>query len=40
MRGGDRDSSCSVHVKKLVRVGLSEGGSIQLDFLLNGGVFS
>ena len=29
--------SCSVRVKKLVKVGLSEGGGVQLDFLLKGG---
>ena len=26
--------SCSVRVKKLIKVGLSEGGGVQLDFLL------
>ena len=28
--------SSSVHVKKLVKVGWSEGGGVQLDFLLKG----
>ena len=32
--------SSSVHVKKLVKVGWSEGGGVQLDFLLKGGVLS
>ena len=27
---------CSVRVKKLVKVGLSERGGVQLDFLLKG----
>ena len=31
---------CSVLVKKLVKVGLSEGGSAELDFLLKWGVLS
>ena len=32
--------SCSVHVKKLVKVELlSEGGSVQLNFFLKRGVF-
>ena len=29
-------TSCSVCVKTLVKVGLSEGGSVQLDFFLKG----
>ena len=29
---------CSVCVKKLIKVGLSVGGGVQLDFLLNRGV--
>ena len=29
--------SCSVRVKKLIRVGFSEGGGVQLDFPLKGG---
>ena len=29
--------SCSVCVKKLVKMGLSEGGGVQLDFFLKGG---
>ena len=29
--------SCSVRVKKLIKVGLSEGGGFQLDFLLKRG---
>ena len=32
--------SCSVRVKKFVKVELSEGGGIPLDFLLKGGIFS
>ena len=32
--------SCSVRVKKFVKVGLSEGGGIPLELLLNGGIFS
>ena len=32
--------SCSVRVKKLVKVGLSEGGDVQLDFFLKGGILS
>ena len=33
-------SSCSMRVKKSTKVGLSEGGGIQLDFLLKGGSLS
>ena len=33
-------SSCSIHMKKLTKVGLSEGGGSQLDFLLKGGGLS
>ena len=33
-------SSCSVRVKKLTKVGLSDGGDAQLDFLLKGGGLS
>ena len=33
-------NSCSMDVKKPAKVGLTEGGSIQFDFLLKGGVFS
>ena len=29
--------SCSMRVKKLIKVGLSEGGDVQLDFPLNRG---
>ena len=29
---------CSVRVKKLVKVGLSEGGGVQLDFFLKVGL--
>ena len=29
--------SCSVRVKKLIKVGLSEGGGVQLDFFLKRG---
>ena len=29
--------SCSVRVKKLLKVGFSEGGGVQLDFFLKGG---
>ena len=32
--------SCSVRVKKLVKVRLSEGGGVQLDFFLKGGILS
>ena len=32
--------SCSVRVNKLIKVGLSEGGSVQLDFPLKGGGLS
>ena len=32
--------SCSVRAKKLVKVELSEGGSVQLDFFLKGEIFS
>ena len=32
--------SCSVHVKKLIKAGLSEGGSVQLEFPLKGGGLS
>ena len=32
--------SCSVRVKNLVKVGLSEIGGVQLDFLLKWGVLS
>ena len=32
--------SCSGRVKKLVKVRLSEGGSVQLDFLLKGEILS
>ena len=31
---------CSVRVKKLVKVGLSEGGSVQLGFFLKGEILS
>ena len=40
MRGGGRDEVLFSACKKLVKVGLSEGGSIQLDFLLKGRVLS
>ena len=33
-------SSCSVHVKMLTKVGLSDGRGAQLDFLLKGGGLS
>ena len=33
-------SSCSVHAKKSTEAGLSEGGGVQLDFLLKGGGLS
>ena len=29
--------SCSVRVKKLIKVGLSEGGDVRLDFTLKSG---
>ena len=29
--------SCSVRVKKLLKVGFSEGAGVQLDFFLKGG---
>ena len=29
--------SCSMDVKELIKVGLSVGGGVQLDFLLNQG---
>ena len=33
--------SCSVHVKKLIKVGLSEGGGeVQHDFYLNGEILA
>ena len=32
--------SCSVRVKKLVKVGLSEGGSVQLGLFLKGEILS
>ena len=30
-------SSCSMDMKKLIKVGWSEGGGVQLDFLLKRG---
>ena len=32
--------SGSVRVKRLVKVGLSEAGDVQLDFFLEGGILS
>ena len=32
--------SGSVRAKRLVKVGLSEGGGVQLDFFLKGGILS